>query len=316
VPFVVELREGMAFRARADANQNGDLADDADLKLSLSPGDPRGRSFLVDLRWTARQGQASVPVQRLVRVVVPQGGTAYRIQDVYGMLGSLDVQGRQTLVLLYDANRDGLYAIGDGDGIFVDADGDRHFPIEVMAPEFGPFGQPFTLGRESVVVEAVEADGSRLTMRPVGPAVPPVVVEVGAIVPDLTFTGVDGKVRLVGALRGKPLVVYFWASWCASCRTDAEGLQALYARLAPDRLEILAVSYDVESSAMEQFRQRYNHTWPCSFSGGVPASDPMGRAFHESETGVYYLVDADGRLVTRVTDLAELNERLTPLLRR
>ena len=306
VPFEVEFRSGLVARARADVDLDGSLADDGDLKLSLYPGETPTRSFLVPIR------------DRLTRVVVApptDGPRAYFVQEVYGMLGSVEVGGRSVLALLYDADHDGSYTVGSGDGVFFDVDGDRHFPIDVMAPEFGPFGAPFTLGKDAVTVETVEPDGSRLSLKTVGPADPLPAPMTGATVPDFVFFGIDGKTRLLSAQRGKPVVVYFWDSGCESCDRDAGELQSLYTRWAPERLEILGVSYDADRRTMDRFRQEHRITWPTSFTGGVPALDPMGRTFREERTGVYYVIGADGRLAAKVTELGALSELLSTLIR-
>jgi thiol-disulfide isomerase/thioredoxin len=318
VPFAVVFQGADVVRARADTNLNGDLSDDADAKISLYPGENPGRSFLAELRWAIRKAGAEVRIDRLVRVVVEPAAPGilertYRTQEVYGMLGNVGVDGAPTLALLYDSNQDGLYTKGSGDGVFVDLDGDRHFPIDAMAPDFGPLAIPFALGRQTVVVDEIEPAGTRLTLRTVGPAIPTPAVDVGGAVPDVPYVDTDGRLVLLGAKREKPIVVYFWASWCDSCRASADELEALYKRYAPERLELLGVSYDSDRKQMERFRREHRQTWPTSFAGGVPAEDPVGRSFREGGTGVYYVIDASGRLAGKYLDVSEVNEKLMTL---
>jgi len=135
------------------------------------------------------------------------------------------------------------------------------------------------------------------------------------VIPDLPYVGTDGRLVLLGALRGKPLVIYFWASWCASCRDGAEELQALYEHYAPERIVFLGVSYDSDKTQMERFRREHGQTWPTSFTGGIPAEDPVGRSFRESGTGVFYVIDAEGRLAGKAFDAGELNDELMSLTR-
>jgi len=315
VSFAVGFEGARLVRARADANLNGDLSDDADARLSLYPGDPPGRSFLVPLRWQSTQGSADRPVERLVRVVVEPVGPArrYFTQDVYGMLGSVDLGGGPKLALLYDANYDGVYTKGSGDGWFVDQDGDRHFGIDVMGPDFGSFSVPFVLGRQEFVVDDVDPSGARVSLRRLGAAVPAPSVEVGAAVPDFAFVDTEGRAVLLSARRGDPVVVYFWASSSVACREAAGGLRALYEHYGPDGVQFLGVSYDTDRAAMERFRRENELSWPNAFSGGIPSEDPVGRIFHEERAGVFYVVDPDGRLAVKTSDLSELNERLAAM---
>jgi len=315
VSFAVAFDGGNVVRARADANLNGDLSDDPDTKLSLFPGEPPARSFLVPLHWTARRGSAETPIERLVRVVVePAGGTReYRTQDVYGMLGSVELAGGPKLALLYDANHDGFYTKGSGDGVFVDLDGDRHFAIDVMAPDFGSFAVPFTLGSQAFVVDAVDPAGSRVALRGLGAGIPTHSVEVGGTVPDFAFVDTDGRAVLLSARRGSPVVVYFWASSSAACRDAADGLRALYEHYGPDEVTLLSVSYDTDRAAMERFRREHGQSWPNAFSGGIPSDDPVGRVFREERSGVFYVIDPEGRLAATTGDLEALNQRLAAM---
>ena len=308
VPFAVAFEGGSVVRARADANANGDLTDDPDAKLSLYPGEKPGRSFLVEL----------APA-RLVRVVVaaaePGAGRSYGTQEVYGMLGAVEVDGVPRPALLYDADHDGAYARRGGDGLFLDLDGDRHFTIDVMGPDFGPLAVPFQLGRDLVTVVDVDPTGAQLSLRTLGRSDPWTEVEVGRMVPDFAFEGVDGRTVLLSAQRGRIVVIYFWSSDCAPCRAGAEALRGIEAHYPPEELLILGVSYDENRAAMDRSLKAHGAGWPSSLSGGVPSQDPVGRVFREGRTGVFYVIDADGRLAATTEDLGVLSEHLAVLSR-
>ena len=318
VLFAVVFDGGNVVRARADTNLNGDFSDDPDVRLSLYPGERPGRSFLVTLPASGRAPRADNQGSRLVRVVVPPAGgetgdRTYKTQEVYGMLGTAIVDGRERLLLLYDANHDGLYSKGNGDGVFIDMDGDRHFAIAVMEPGFGPLAVPFAFGPDRVVVADLDPSGARLTLRTVGTADVPPEPEVGRPVLDFAFVGADGRAVLLSAQRGRTVVVYFWSSSSQACRERADALRVMVEHYDADALSLLAVSYDSDRGAMERFRREHGQTWPSSFSGGVPSEDPVGRLFRESGTGQFYVIDPEGRLVAKTDSLGVLNDWLAKL---
>ena len=60
--------------------------------------------------------------------------------------------------------------------------------------------------------------------------------------PDLAFTGPDGKPMLLSALRGKTVLLNLWATWCAPCRKEMPALDKLQAELGGADFEVVAVT--------------------------------------------------------------------------
>ena len=320
VSFLVEYSDGVASRAWCDQDFDGDLADAPPMTLVPYPHLEEARSFLVDLRWMGRRQGISAPIEWTVRVVLeraPDDGSPprFRVQMVWGMTGTVTLEGKPHRAFLLDGDADGFYTSGMLDGLFVDLDDDGHVVVDQMSHEYGSFRLPFTMDGRSYEVESIEIDGRALSMRDLGPSprLPPPPAP-GSLAPDFSYTDLGGRpVRLSGQ-RGRPVVVYFWASWCPACTAQAEDLGRLYDRLHPRGLEILGVSYDTDRAAMEAFRRRHAQTWPTSFSGRMVWEDPVGRLYRERGSGVAYLLDAAGLLVGRYTQVQELQARLAELM--
>ena len=67
---------------------------------------------------------------------------------------------------------------------------------------------------------------------------------VGAPAPPFAATSFDGQRFDTRALRGRVVLLHFWATWCDACRTEMPALQRVYAELHARGLELLAVSAD------------------------------------------------------------------------
>jgi thiol-disulfide isomerase/thioredoxin len=62
--------------------------------------------------------------------------------------------------------------------------------------------------------------------------------------PDLAFTGPDGKPITLASLRGKTVLLNLWATWCAPCRKEMPALDKLQAELGGADFEVVTVSID------------------------------------------------------------------------
>jgi thiol-disulfide isomerase/thioredoxin len=163
-------------------------------------------------------------------------------------------------------------------------------------------------------VDSVDPEGKAIVVRVLGPSTPVLAPLVGLPAPDFSYMDVRGRPVRLSSLKGRAVIVYFWASRCGSCRAHADELRVLYERYDRSQLEILGVSYDHDRQAMEAFRSQHGHTWPTSFTGGYPAQDPVGRLYGETGSGVYYVVAPDGRLAAREYDLPSVTADLEKVL--
>ncbi len=62
---------------------------------------------------------------------------------------------------------------------------------------------------------------------------------------NLAIADKDGQALKLGDVAGKPLLVNFWATWCAPCRKEMPGLDTLATRFAPDNFAVVPVNLDI-----------------------------------------------------------------------
>jgi len=126
---------------------------------------------------------------------------------------------------------------------------------------------------------------------------------------ELPRLGGGDPVRL-SALRGKPVVVDFWATWCEPCKRSMPEHARLAAR-HEGRLALLAVNVDEDAQAVARFVERRGLKVPVLL-------DPRGRtpeAFGVTAMPYAIVIDAEGRVVERIAGepyprLAEVVDRL------
>ena len=106
--------------------------------------------------------------------------------------------------------------------------------------------------------------------------------------------GGAGRLRL-SELRGKIVVVDFWASWCVPCRRSFPYWAALRERVGAETLEIVAVSVDEERAAAEDFVREIDAPFPAVWDEGQRivtawAAPAMPTAYLIDRAGVVRLV--------------------------
>lgn len=134
---------------------------------------------------------------------------------------------------------------------------------------------------------------------------------VGQRAPALAASTVDGDRVDIADMRGKWVLVNYFATWCVPCRKEHPDLIRFHERhQAQGDLEVIGVVYSDDFAAVRKYRKENGGTWPM-------AKDPSGRiALDWGVSGVpeSFLVDPSGVVVARivggVTD-AKLEEVLT-----
>jgi peroxiredoxin len=110
--------------------------------------------------------------------------------------------------------------------------------------------------------------------------------------PSIDLLTVDGASFSLQQLRGKVVLVNFWATWCEPCITELPSLQRLRDQLAAKGFEVLAVNYQEGPARINSFIQKLNLTLPVvRDTDGSVARSWGARIFPAS-----YLVDRDGNI--------------------
>jgi len=130
------------------------------------------------------------------------------------------------------------------------------------------------------------------------------IAAIGTTAPDFQLTGLDGRQVRLSDLRGTPVVLNFWASWCTPCRAEFPLLHAA-ARDAHGRYAVVGVNTDDIKGDAKAFAKEERATWP----NGVDTDGSVKKLYGVRGLPQTVFIDADGKITGRVAlqlDAAQL----------
>jgi thiol-disulfide isomerase/thioredoxin len=131
----------------------------------------------------------------------------------------------------------------------------------------------------------------------------------------LSLSGVslDGRQVSLESLRGTPVLVHYWATWCEPCKVDMAQIRELVAKYGPKKFAVVGIALDSDKPQLEKFLKSKPIAWPqLHEAGGLD-----GRL--AEELGVLtlptmILLDAEGKVVDRSVVITELEKKVDALL--
>jgi peroxiredoxin len=130
----------------------------------------------------------------------------------------------------------------------------------------------------------------------------------GHAAPDFTLPALDGADVSLAALRGKVVLLNFWATWCKPCEDEMPAMQRLYGALGGGGpgFELLAISVDEGDDEVRAFRDRLKLAFPILRDPGKRAAN-LYQSFRFPES---WLIDASGVVVARYIGPREWDDPL------
>ncbi len=125
----------------------------------------------------------------------------------------------------------------------------------------------------------------------------------GKPVPDFSYTMPDGTTYKLSDLRGKKVLINFWATWCPPCKAEMPDIQEAFTLYGEDDFAVVAVSQDVETTMIEPFALQMGLTFPLV----ADANMDIGRAYGVRGMPSSYFVNSDGTLYARTVGMVSFD---------
>ncbi len=139
-------------------------------------------------------------------------------------------------------------------------------------------------------------------------------IKVGNLAPDFQLNNLKGEPVSLSSLRGRPVLINFWATWCRACRIEMPYLQQVYEEWSDKGLVLLAINLGESLSKVEEFVKNYNLSFPVL----LDTNQAISLRYNVRYIPTTFLIDKDGIIqevkIGAFRSTAELEESLSKII--
>jgi peroxiredoxin len=127
----------------------------------------------------------------------------------------------------------------------------------------------------------------------------------GDVAPDFEAKTIDGQVVKLSQLRGKVVMLYFWADWCPACKKEFPETQAYYEKLKVEDFEIIAINVAQPIAASEKFRDNYKATFKMIADEKSAIAKLYGI---KDQLPINYFINKEGEVIRKIVGWVDANQ--------
>jgi thiol-disulfide isomerase/thioredoxin len=116
-------------------------------------------------------------------------------------------------------------------------------------------------------------------------------------------------------LKGKTVLIHFWATWCEPCKAEFAELQSLHAKYNKEGFEVVSVSVDESKEAIDAYLKENRLPWIHLYAEGGLEGSPLAAQLGVIALPTMIMIDREGKMIERGLSMTQVERELKKLAR-
>jgi len=280
-----------------DSNNDNDLTNDGDGSWISKSSRTFNTEAEIDLEYRNSKQVFSYKVKcyKLATSTVVKGKDSVLCYRWNNKSGVINWENQKYKIALADENTDGLFNDLNNVALSIDRNQDGKLNGSTSSAEGYKANQLFEFGGISWKVDSINESGTEITLKKSEKEAPkkPYLTE-GNKSPNFSFISHKGKKISLEKLKGKVVLIDFWATWCGPCIKMAPEIQELYNQLEGPNFVMLGISLDTSEEKLNKYLEdNPEMRWEEHFDG-KGWDNEISEIFRVNSIPTMYLIDQNG----------------------
>jgi peroxiredoxin len=281
IVVIVDEADGQTPRIYIDANNNRNLTDDGIPELTKSESGGFFKEVVIKATFliNGKSQELNLPYTAFRYRNEERKQTRVIFQSKFVRSGELKIGDNAYKIVVQTYNEQGLFSNPQEVTIGIDTNRDGQISKSLLSAEIfwggNGGGKPFNIAGESYRMARVSESGEKIILEVSSVKVEPKKsILTNAPAPDFSFQTLDNKTIGLSGLKGKVVLLDFWAIWCSPCVANLPDIKKIYNRHGRSEFEIIGISLDGGEASkttlndLQNFAAKEQMNWLIAFDNG------------------------------------------------